>query len=163
MRCLIWPDYMLLPSRISINLDKCIHIETRQGHFFSAFFCLPPGFLPVVGPTEQWCCLRHLAWPCYVALGQALICGCIQNWSPFLRVCTLYLCLVRSYVLQRVKSNTSFTLMTVAIHYKPTWMSEFKFQRKEHCSCLELNQGPLHTRRLTYQCARSPQSDKDII
>ena len=37
-------------------------------------FCHPSGFLPVVGPTEWWC-LRHLARPCYVALGRALICG----------------------------------------------------------------------------------------
>ena len=46
-------------------------------YFFS--FCLPPGILPVVGPTERWCCLQHLARPYYVALGQALICGWTQN------------------------------------------------------------------------------------
>ena len=37
------------------------------------FFCLPPGFLPVVGPTERWWSLWHLAQPCCVALGRALI------------------------------------------------------------------------------------------
>ena len=42
---------------------------------FSYLFCLPPGFLPVVGPTERWC-LQHLVEPCYVALGRALIWGC---------------------------------------------------------------------------------------
>ena len=44
--------------------------------------CLPPGFLPVLGMTEQWCCLWHLVQPCYVALGRALICACIQIKSP---------------------------------------------------------------------------------
>ena len=47
--------------------------------------------------------------------------------------------------------------MTVAIHYMPTRTAEFKVQRKEHCSRLELNPGPLCTKRLTYQCARSPR------
>ena len=47
--------------------------------------------------------------------------------------------------------------MNVAIHYTPTRMSEFKFQRKERCSRLELNPGPLRTKHLTYQCARSPR------
>ena len=28
-------------------------------------FCLPPGFFPVLGPTERWL-LRHLAQPCFV-------------------------------------------------------------------------------------------------
>ena len=43
------------------------------------FFCLSPGFLPVVGPTERWCWLRQLARPCYVALGRALICSWTHN------------------------------------------------------------------------------------
>ena len=72
------------------------------------FLCLPLGFLPVVWPTEQWWSLRLLVQPCYVALGRALICGCIQSWSPLcivhsdgvttIGVCTLYLCSV--HVLQ---------------------------------------------------------------
>ena len=46
--------------------------------FFSS--CLPLGFLPVVGPTERWCCLRHLAWPCYFLCTVALsYCG--ANWK----------------------------------------------------------------------------------
>ena len=51
--------------------------------YLGVFSCLPPGFLPVVGPTERWWSLLHLVQPCYVALGQALICGCIQSWSPY--------------------------------------------------------------------------------
>ena len=99
--------------------QKHVHVLPLKG----LFFCLPPGFLPVVGPTEWWCCLRHLARPCCVALGQALICCWTQNlitfvythetrvlpmpcmhstklYSPtLLRVPTLYLCLVRDYSL----------------------------------------------------------------
>ena len=48
-----------------LPLHGLFHIE----RFFS---CLPPGFLSVVGRTEQWWSLQHLAQPCYVALGQAL-------------------------------------------------------------------------------------------
>ena len=45
------------------------------------FFCLPPGFLPVARPTEQWwCCLRHLVLPFYVAHGW-YVAG-PRNWSP---------------------------------------------------------------------------------
>ena len=58
----------------------CSRWKNWRGHFFLFFFCLPPGFLPVVGP---WCCLRHLPRPCYVALGQALICGWTQNLITF--------------------------------------------------------------------------------
>ena len=60
-------------------------VDAQLGNEYSfkkrkTFFllCLPPGFLPVVGPTEWWC-LRHLSPPCYVALGQALICGYYQE------------------------------------------------------------------------------------
>ena len=51
--------------------------------FLIFFFCLPLGFLPVVGPIERWCCLQHLARPCYVTLGRALICGWNQNLITF--------------------------------------------------------------------------------
>ena len=46
---------------IKINLSTPIKL-------WQFFFCLPLGFLSVVGPTERWCCLRHLARPFYVAL-----------------------------------------------------------------------------------------------
>ena len=92
--------------------------------------CLPSSGISVAGPTERWCCLRHLARPWYVALGQALICGWTQNMitllysSPWwgnnyrcvgfivvgflsrvilLRVRSLYLCLVRDYLLSCVE------------------------------------------------------------
>ena len=58
--------------------------------FFIFLVCLPAGFLPVLGLTERWCCLRHFARPCYVALGQDLICGCIQNWSPKVNIALTY-------------------------------------------------------------------------
>ena len=53
--------------------------------------------------------------------------------------------------------------MTVAINYTPTQTSGFKFQRKVHCSRLELNPGSLRTKRLTYQCARSPRSVTSLL
>ena len=60
-----------------INLCSCVHHSEK--YFF--FFCLSPEFLPVVGLTERWWSLRHLAQPCCVALGRALLCGFIQSWS----------------------------------------------------------------------------------
>ena len=50
-------------------------------------------------------------------------------------------------------------LQSLLQHYMPTRTSEFKFQIKEHCSCLELNPGLRRTKRLTYKCARSPCSN----
>ena len=48
------------------------------------FLFLPSsGISPRVGPTERWWSLLHLTQPCYVALGRALICGCIQSLSPY--------------------------------------------------------------------------------
>ena len=91
---------------------------------------LPSSGISVVGQTERWCCLRHLAQPWYVALGQALICGWTQNMITFLysspwwgnnyrcvgfvivgflsrvillRVRTLHLCLFHDYLLSSVE------------------------------------------------------------
>ena len=36
----------------------------------------------------------HLAQPCYVSLGRALIWGLYPDWLRALRICTLFLCLV---------------------------------------------------------------------
>ena len=54
------------------------NIKVKSILIFSYFFliCLPPGFLPVLGPTVLWFCLQHLVRPCYVALRLALICAC---------------------------------------------------------------------------------------
>ena len=58
-----------LPPRLAV-------IFVVTGHLFLFFFFyLPPGFLPVVGLTEP----LHLAHPCCIALGWALICGCMQR------------------------------------------------------------------------------------
>ena len=77
-----------LEAECSMCIYQCMYMwkdwvctHTTNPESKPPFFCLPLGFPPVVGPTEWWCCLRHLARLCYVALGRALICGCIQNYT----------------------------------------------------------------------------------
>ena len=55
--------------------------------FFITFWYLPSSSIsPCVRTVWMVMWLRHLVWPCYVALGRDLICGCIQIWSPYLTV-----------------------------------------------------------------------------
>ena len=75
--CLLHKMNAFVFAYLSINkfwLTKKL-LNMHDIHWKLDFFCLPPGFLPVVGQTERWCCLLHLARPCYVALGWALICS----------------------------------------------------------------------------------------
>ena len=75
----------------------------KWSYFYGHFF-----LLPVVGPTERWWSLWHLAHPCCVALGRAWICGCIQNWSPFLGLNSKSECQMRV----KKKLECTFNLFT---------------------------------------------------
>ena len=81
---------------LSIFIFQCCYSTSTGRSFnifvahnsFNFFLCLPPGFLPVVGPTKRWRSPYTWRSPARlspaIALGQALICGCVQSWSPYI-------------------------------------------------------------------------------
>ena len=60
---------LISSNRASVRLVQLLSARIKC---LFLLFCLPQGFLPVVGPTERWW-LRHLVRPCNVALGRALV------------------------------------------------------------------------------------------